>query len=94
VNCSAVVDTLFESELFGHQRGAFTGATETKIGVFEHAAGGTLFLDEIGELPLSVHSKLQRAVEYGEVHRVGSLESCRRLVPAVHATNWPSCIAT
>jgi DNA-binding NtrC family response regulator len=48
VNCSAVVDTLFESELFGHQRGAFTGATETKIGVFEHADGGTLFLDEVG----------------------------------------------
>jgi DNA-binding NtrC family response regulator len=51
VNCSAVVDTLFESELFGHQRGAFTGATETKIGVFEHSDQGTLFLDEVGELP-------------------------------------------
>jgi DNA-binding NtrC family response regulator len=87
VNCSAVVDTLFESELFGHQRGAFTGATETKLGVFEHADGGTLFLDEIGELPLSVQPKLMRAVEYGEVQRVGSLDSKRVDVRLIAATN-------
>jgi DNA-binding NtrC family response regulator len=87
VNCSAVVDTLFESELFGHQRGAFTGATETKVGVFEHADGGTLFLDEIGELPLSVQPKLLRAVEYGEVQRVGSLDSKRVDVRLIAATN-------
>jgi DNA-binding NtrC family response regulator len=87
VNCSAVVDTLFESELFGHQRGAFTGASETKIGVFEHADGGTLFLDEIGELPPSVQPKLLRAVEYGEVQRVGSLESKRVDVRLIAATN-------
>jgi DNA-binding NtrC family response regulator len=87
VNCSAVVDTLFESELFGHQRGAFTGATDTKVGVFEHADGGTLFLDEIGELPLSVQPKLLRAVEYGEVQRVGSLEARRVDVRVLAATN-------
>lgn len=87
VNCSAVVDTLFESELFGHQRGAFTGATEAKLGVFEHADGGTLFLDEIGELPLPVQPKLLRAVEYGEVQRVGALESKRVDVRVIAATN-------
>jgi len=87
VNCSAVVDTLFESELFGHQRGSFTGATETKVGVFEHADGGTLFLDEVGELPLSVQPKLLRAVEYGEVQRVGSLETKHVDVRVIAATN-------
>src|SRR5262249_48517870 len=74
VNCSAVVETLFESELFGHVRGAFTGATDNKSGLFELADGGTLFLDEIGELPLSLQAKLLRVLELGEVHRVGSLE--------------------
>src|SRR5262245_25424589 len=87
VNCSAVVDTLFESELFGHQRGAFTGAVDTKVGVFEHADGGTLFLDEVGELPLSVQPKLLRAVEYGEVQRVGSLETRQVDVRVIAATN-------
>jgi two-component system, NtrC family, response regulator HydG len=74
VNCSAVVEALFESELFGHARGAFTGATEHKTGLFEAADGGTLFLDEIGELPLSVQSKLLRVLENGEVQRVGTVE--------------------
>jgi DNA-binding NtrC family response regulator len=87
MNCSAVVDTLFESELFGHQRGAFTGATETKVGVFEHADGGTLFLDEVGELPMTVQAKLLRAVEYGEVQRVGALEAKRVDVLVIAATN-------
>ena len=87
VNCSAVVDTLFESELFGHQRGSFTGATETKVGVFEHADGGGLFLDEVGELPLTLQPKLLRAVEYGEVQRVGSLETKRVDVRLIAATN-------
>ncbi len=87
INCSAVVDTLFESELFGHVRGAFTGAVESKAGVFETAHGGTLFLDEVGELPLSVQAKLLRALEYGEVQRVGSLQPKRVDVDVVAATN-------
>ncbi len=87
VNCSAVVETLFESELFGHVRGAFTGATDTKVGLFEHADAGTLFLDEIGELPPTLQPKLLRAVELGEVQRVGSLETRRADVFAIAATN-------
>jgi two-component system response regulator HydG len=87
VNCSAVVEALFESELFGHQRGAFTGAHETKVGLFEHADQGTLFLDEIGELPLAIQAKLLRAVEYGDLQRVGSLESKHVDVTVIAATN-------
>jgi DNA-binding NtrC family response regulator len=87
VNCSAVVETLFESELFGHVRGAFTGATENKQGLFELADNGTLFLDEIGELPPSVQAKLLRVLELGEVHRVGSLEPRKVNVHVVAATN-------
>jgi len=87
VNCSAVVETLFESELFGHVRGAFTGATDNKPGLFELADGGTLFLDEIGELPMTVQAKLLRVLELGEVHRVGSLEPRRVNVHVVAATN-------
>jgi len=87
VNCSAVVETLFESELFGHMRGAFTGATDTKVGLFEHAHNATIFLDEIGELPLPLQAKMLRAVEMGEVQRVGSLESRRSDVFAIAATN-------
>ncbi len=87
VNCSAVVEALFESELFGHQRGAFTGATDTKIGLFEHADKGTLFLDEIGELRSTIQAKLLRAVEYGEVQRVGSLAARHVDVTVIAATN-------
>lgn len=87
VNCSAVVETLFESELFGHVRGAFTGATEHKTGLFEHANGGTLFLDEVGELPSSVQAKLLRVLEKGEVQRVGSVTPVRVDVHIVAATN-------
>jgi DNA-binding NtrC family response regulator len=87
VNCSAVVETLFESELFGHVRGAFTGATDNKQGLFELADNGTLFLDEIGELPMSVQAKLLRVLELGEVHRVGSLEPRKVNVHVIAATN-------
>src|SRR3954453_13498012 len=87
INCSAVVDTLFESELFGHARGAFTGAIEAKPGVSEAAHGGTLFLDEVGELPLSVQAKLLRALEYGEVQRVGTLQPKRVNVTVIAPTN-------
>ncbi len=87
INCSAVVDTLFESELFGHVRGAFTGAVDSKPGVFETAHTGTLFLDEVGELPISVQAKLLRALENGEVQRVGSLQLRRVDVAVIAATN-------
>ena len=86
-NCSAIMETLFESELFGHTRGAFTGASEAKTGLFERADGGTLFLDEIGELPLSMQAKLLRVVEYGEVQRVGATEPKKVDVRVVAATN-------
>jgi DNA-binding NtrC family response regulator len=87
LNCSALVETLFESELFGHVRGAFTGANEAKVGLFEHADTGTIFLDEVGELPLSLQAKLLRAVEYGEVQRVGALDTRKADVCIIAATN-------
>ncbi len=87
VNCSAVVETLFESELFGHVRGAFTGAVDHKPGLFELASGGTLFLDEIGELPQTLQAKLLRVLETGEVQRVGALETRRVDVCVIAATN-------
>jgi DNA-binding NtrC family response regulator len=87
VNCSAFVDTLFESELFGHVRGAFTGATDTKVGLFEHADGGTIFLDEVGELPLTLQPRLLRVVEYGELKRVGALDTRKTDVCVIAATN-------
>ncbi len=87
LNCAAVVDTLFESELFGRLRGALAGAPEPKVGVFEDAEGGTLFLDEIAALPIRVQPKLLQAVEYGEIQRVGSLEVRRVDVRLIAATN-------
>lgn len=87
LNCSAVVETLFESELFGHVRGAFTGATTDKMGLFEHAHDGVLFLDEIGDMPLSTQAKLLRALQNQEVQRLGSLQARKVNVRVIAATH-------
>jgi anaerobic nitric oxide reductase transcription regulator len=87
VNCAALPETLAESELFGHKKGAFSGAVQDRLGKFEHADGGTLFLDEIGELSLSVQAKLLRVLQNGDIQRLGS-DDCRRVdVRVVAATN-------
>jgi psp operon transcriptional activator len=87
VNCAALTETLLESELFGHQAGAFTGATRTHIGRFEQANGGTLVLDELGTIPLRMQEKILRVIEYGEFQRVGGSETIRTDVRIVGATN-------
>jgi Nif-specific regulatory protein len=87
VNCAALPETLFESELFGHERGAFTGAHARKRGRFELAQGGTLFLDEIGELPLTTQAKLLRVLQFREFERLGGTETLRTDVRLIAATN-------
>ena len=87
VNCSAIPDALFESELFGYERGAFTGASAARAGWFEQAHGGTLFLDEIGELPLAMQSKLLRTLQEGTLVRLGGKQEVRVNVRVVAATN-------
>jgi DNA-binding NtrC family response regulator len=87
VNCAAIPETLIESELFGHERGSFTGATERRPGKFELASGGTIFLDEIGELPLNVQGKLLRAIEEKVVDRIGGRAPVPVDVRVVAATN-------
>jgi transcriptional regulator with GAF, ATPase, and Fis domain len=87
VNCAAIPEALFESELFGHARGAFTGAIQSRLGRAHMAQGGTLFLDEIGELPLSMQAKLLRFLQNGEVQRLGSSDVYRVDVRVICATN-------
>ena len=75
VNTTAVTDTLFESELFGHKKGSFTGAFADKEGLVEHASGGTLFLDEIGDMPVDLQAKILRLIQFGTYRRVGDNET-------------------
>jgi DNA-binding NtrC family response regulator len=89
INCAAIPEALLEAELFGHTRGAFTGAVQGRVGRIEAADGGTLFLDEIGEMPLSLQSKLLRFVECGELQRVGDNETVKVGVRIVAATHRP-----
>src|SRR4028118_478720 len=92
INCAAIPETLIESDLCGHERGAFTGATERRPGKFELASGGTVFLDEIGELPLAVQGKLLRAIEEKTVDRIGGREPPapgRRAAPAADRRPHP-----
>ncbi|WP_428261457.1 sigma 54-interacting transcriptional regulator [Haliangium sp.] len=87
VDCGAIPGTLLDSELFGHERGAFTGADSTRVGAFEEASGGTIFLDEIGELPLELQTKLLSVIENREIRRVGSNQHRRIDVRVIVATN-------
>ena len=87
INCSSIPETLIESEMFGHVRGSFTGATSDKKGVFEVADKGTLFLDEIGEMPLEMQAKLLRALQEGEIQKVGSPRALKVDVRIIAATN-------
>jgi psp operon transcriptional activator len=87
VNCAAIADSLLESELFGHEAGAFTGASRTQRGRFERADGGTLFLDELGTMSVRLQEKLLRLVEYGEFERLGGQQTLRVDVRVIGATN-------
>jgi len=87
INCAAIPDTLLESELFGHERGAFTGALTQRIGKFERADGGTIFLDEIGDMPLALQAKLLRILQNGEFQRLGGDQTLRTRVRVIAATN-------
>ena len=87
INCAALPETLLESELFGYDRGAFTGANKSKIGKVEQADGGTLFLDEIGDMPLAVQGKLLRAIQTKKIERLGGTQSISLNIRIISATN-------
>lgn len=97
INCAALSENLLESELFGHEKGSFTGVTASKEGLFELADGGTLFIDEIGEMPGSLQAKLLRVLEDGWLRRVGATKERKvnvRIVSAVTQSNAKSTVAT
>jgi two-component system nitrogen regulation response regulator GlnG len=87
INCAAIPENLLESELFGHEKGAFTGALAQRIGKFEQCDGGTLFLDEIGDMPLTTQTKILRVLQEGEISRVGSNQAVKTDVRIITATN-------
>lgn len=89
LNCAAIPETLFESEVFGHEKGVFTGASIKRAGVFAEASGGTVFLDEIGEMPLTAQSKMLRVLENREIRSIGSARAVPVDVRVVAATNQP-----
>jgi two-component system response regulator AtoC len=92
INCGAIPDSLLESELFGHKKGSFTGAIQDRKGFFEEADGGTLFLDEIGDIPINLQVKLIRALQEGEIRRVGEDRAVSvdvRVIAATARTCWP-----
>ena len=87
VNCAAIPEELIESELFGHEKGSFTGATEKQIGKFEQADGGTIFLDEVGDMSPKTQAKVLRVLQEGEVERLGSARTIKVDVRVIAATN-------
>ena len=89
INCAAIPDTLLESELFGHEKGAFTGAERRRIGKFEQCHGGTIFLDEVGDMPLSTQAKILRLLQEGQFQRVGGNETLTADVRIIAASNQP-----
>ena len=87
MNVAAITETILESELFGHEKGSFTGANQQRIGKFEQANGGTLFIDEVGEIPLSIQVKILRAIQFGQIERLGGSNTINldvRIVTATH----------
>src|SRR5262249_52240500 len=89
INCAALPETLLESELFGHERGAFTGAGQAKSGLFEVADGGSLFIDEVAEMAPQIQAKLLRVLEDGHFRRLGSTRECHANTRVIAATNKP-----